>query len=32
MLGKRSPQRGLFDPEHLYLDFVGRESFYPVCE
>jgi hypothetical protein len=28
MLGKRSRQLGLFDPEHLYLDFVGRESFY----
>lgn len=28
MLGKRSPQLGLFDPDHLYLDFVGRESFY----
>jgi hypothetical protein len=28
MLGKRSPQMGLFDPDRLYLDFVGRESFY----
>jgi hypothetical protein len=28
MLGKRSPQPGLFDPDHLSLDFVGRESFY----
>ena len=28
MLGTRSPQRGLFEADHLYLDFVGRESFY----
>jgi DDE family transposase/transposase-like protein DUF772 len=28
MLGKRPPQLGLFDPDRLYLDFVGRESFY----
>lgn len=28
MLGKRSPQRGLFEADHLYLDFVGRETFY----
>jgi hypothetical protein len=28
MLGKRSDQRGLFEADHLYLDFVGRESFY----
>jgi hypothetical protein len=27
MLGKRSPQQGLFDADHLYLDFVGRDSF-----
>jgi hypothetical protein len=28
MLGKRSNQRGLFEADHLYLDLVGRESFY----
>src|SRR3990170_6028034 len=28
MLGKRSDQRGLFEADHLYLDFVGRNSFY----
>lgn len=28
MLGKRSPQMGLFDADHLYLDMVGRDSFY----
>jgi transposase len=28
MLGKRSPQRGLFEADHLYLDFVGRDTFY----
>jgi transposase len=28
MLGKRSSQRGLFEADHLYLDFVGRDSFY----
>lgn len=28
MLGKRSDQRGLFESDHLYLDFVGRDSFY----
>lgn len=28
MLGKRSDQRGLFDADHLYLDFVGRDTFY----
>jgi hypothetical protein len=28
MLGKRSPQRGLFEADQLSLDFVGRESFY----
>ena len=28
MLGKRPAQRGLFDADHRYLDFVGRESFY----
>ena len=28
MLGKRSLQRGLFEADHLYLDFVGRDTFY----
>jgi len=28
MLGKRSAQRGLFDADHLHVDFVGRDSFY----
>ena len=28
MLGKRSPQRGLFETDHLYMDHVGRDSFY----
>jgi len=28
MLGKRSPQRGMFEADHLYLDYVGRDSFY----
>jgi transposase len=28
MLGKRSDQRGLFEADHLYLDYVGRNSFY----
>ena len=28
MLGKRSPQRKLFQADNLYLDFVGRDSFY----
>jgi len=28
MLGKRSDQRGLFEADHLYLNFVGRDSFY----
>ena len=28
MLGKRSRQRGLFDADHLYIDHVGRDSFY----
>ena len=28
MLGKRSPQRGLFEADHLYLEHVGRDSFY----
>ena len=28
MLGQRSDQRGLFEADHLYLDLVGRDSFY----
>jgi hypothetical protein len=28
MLGRRSPQRGLFEADALYADFVGRETFY----
>lgn len=28
MLGKRSNQLGLFEADQLYLDFVGRDSFY----
>src|SRR3972149_1130897 len=28
MLGKRAPQRGIFEPDHPNLDFVGRASFY----
>lgn len=28
MLGKRGPQRGLFEADHLYVDLVGRQSFY----
>ncbi len=28
MLGKRSIQAGLFDADAMYLDFVGRDSFY----
>ncbi len=28
MLGERGPQRGLFEADRLYADFVGRDSFY----
>ncbi len=28
MLGVRSAQRGLLESDHLYLDYVGRDSFY----
>jgi len=28
MLGKRTSQRGLFEADHLYLDFVGEDTFY----
>ncbi len=30
MLGKRNPQRGLFEADHLYLDWVGRDTIYGV--
>ena len=28
MLGVRSAQFGLLEADHLYMDFVGRDSFY----
>ena len=28
MLGVKSAQRGLLEADHLYLDYVGRGSFY----
>jgi transposase len=28
MLKKRTKQQGLFEADHLYMDYVGRESFY----
>jgi transposase len=28
VLGERGTQRGLFEADHLYTDFVGRDSFY----
>ena len=28
MLGKRSPQRGMFEADHLYLPFVGEDTIY----
>jgi transposase len=28
MLGERSPQRGMFEADHLYLGFVGEGTFY----
>jgi len=28
MLGKRSPRRGLFDADNMYLDLVRRETFF----
>ena len=28
MLGLRTDQRGMFEADHLYLDYVGRSSFY----
>ena len=31
MLGERSDQRGLREADRLYLDHVGRESFYGYC-
>ena len=30
MLGERSDQRGLWEADHLYLDLVGRDTFYGV--
>jgi hypothetical protein len=30
MLGKRPAQRGLFEADHLYLDWVGEDTFYGV--
>ena len=30
MLGERSDQRGLWEADRLYLDHVGRESFYSL--
>ena len=28
MLSKRSPQRGMFEADNLYIDYVGRDTFY----
>ena len=28
MLGKRSNQRGLFEADTMYLEFVGRDNFW----
>ena len=28
MLGERSDQKGLWEADHLYLDLVGRDTFY----
>jgi len=28
MLGTRSPQRGLFEADHLFLEWVGRKTLY----
>ena len=28
MLGKRSDQRGLWEADRLYLDYVGKDTFY----
>lgn len=28
MLGKRSPQIGMFQADHMYIDYVGRQTFY----
>ena len=30
MLGERSDQRGLWEADRLYLEHVGRESFYSL--
>jgi len=28
MLSKRAPQRGMFEADNLYIDYVGRDTFY----
>ena len=28
MLGKRSDQKGLWEADRLYLDYVGQDTFY----
>ena len=28
MLGKRSDQKGLWEADRLYLDYVGKDTFY----
>ena len=28
MFNKRSPQKGLYEADNMYLDFIGRDSFY----
>jgi hypothetical protein len=28
MLGKRTDQRGMFEADQMYLDYVGRDNFY----
>jgi len=32
MLTKRTKQKGLFEADHLYMDYVGPESFYGFLE
>ena len=31
MLGERSEQRSLWEADRLYLDHVGRDTFYGLC-
>ena len=31
MLGKRSDQKGLWEADRLYLDYVGKDTFYGLC-